>query len=145
MNALMESMLGNMGLPFEKGAKVNMGAFQSMMKTNIKKVKAKERMMKKLNENRKEKELEEQVRKILRMSNIKKANRKKFVHKTFRSGDQSSDKPQKNKRQNKKKQRRRKNKKKVKQNKNQIIDRIINHKNIKNSKKENITNYYIND
>ena len=108
----MESMLGNMGLPFGKGAKVNMGAFQSMMKTNIKKSKQKERMMKKLNENRKEKELEEQVRKILRMSNIKKANRKKFVHKTFRSGDQSSDKPQKSKRQNKKKQRRRKNKRK---------------------------------
>ena len=108
----MESMLGNMGLPFGKGAKVNMGAFQNMMKTNIKKSKQKERMMKKLNENRKEKELEEQVRKILRMSNIKKANRKKFVHKTFRSGEQSTDKPQKSKRQNKKKQRRRKNKRK---------------------------------
>jgi len=48
----MNSMLGKMGIPLGKNANVNMNAFQSHMKTNIRKATQKERMLKKLEERR---------------------------------------------------------------------------------------------
>ena len=51
----MDKILQQMGLPTGgKNGKVNMGAFQSQMKTNIGKAKQKERMLRKLEERRKE-------------------------------------------------------------------------------------------
>ena len=53
----MDKILQQMGLPTGgKNSKVNMGAFQSKMKSNIGKAKQKERMLKKLEERRKAKE-----------------------------------------------------------------------------------------
>lgn len=97
----MESMLGKMGLPVGKNAKVNLGAFQSAMKNNIKKSTQKDRMKKKLEENKKQRELEEQVKKILKMSELrkKKKNAKNGNNKKFRNKKRG----QKNKRNNKKK------------------------------------------
>lgn len=48
----MNNMLGKMGIPLGKNAKVNMNAFQSHMKSNIKKATQKERMLRKLEERR---------------------------------------------------------------------------------------------
>ena len=48
----MNSMLGKMGIPLGKNANINMNAFQSHMKTNIRKASQKERMLKKLEERR---------------------------------------------------------------------------------------------
>ena len=48
----MNSMLGKMGIPMGKNANINMNAFQSHMKTNIRKATQKERMLKKLEERR---------------------------------------------------------------------------------------------
>lgn len=47
-----ENMLGQFGLPLGKNAKVNMGAFQSHMKQNMKMAQQRERMMKKLEQRR---------------------------------------------------------------------------------------------
>lgn len=47
-----ENMLGQFGLPLGKNAKVNMGAFQSHMKQNMKMSQQRERMMKKLEQRR---------------------------------------------------------------------------------------------
>lgn len=48
----MNSMLGKMGIPLGKNANINMNAFQSHMKKNIRKATQKERMLKKLEERR---------------------------------------------------------------------------------------------
>jgi len=100
----MESMLGKMGLPVGKDAKINMGAFQSMMKSNIKKSTQKDRMKKKLEENKKQRELEEQVKKILKMSELRKKKKANAgqLDKKFRN------KKKGNKRGQKKKNRKRK-------------------------------------
>ena len=57
----MDKLLGQMGLPTGgKNSKVNMGAFQSHMKSNISKAKTRERMLRKLEERKKQREAEEQ-------------------------------------------------------------------------------------
>ena len=89
----MDKILQQMGLPTGgKNSKVNMGQFQSQMKSNIGKAKQKERMLRKLEERKKQRELEknkktqyttsswgqnEKVEKSSRTGNNKKKKRKK--------------------------------------------------------------------
>ena len=59
----MDKILGKMGLPTGgKNSKVSMGSFQSQMKANIGRAKQKERMLKKLEERKKQREAEEQIK-----------------------------------------------------------------------------------
>ena len=87
----MDKILGKMGLPTGgKNSKVSMGAFQSQMRANIGKAKQKERMLKKLEERKKQRETEhqnkyttsswgdnEKVEKSSRTGAIKKRKKKK--------------------------------------------------------------------
>jgi len=90
----MDKILGKMGLPTGgKNSKVSMGAFQAQMRNNIGKAKQKERMLRKLEERKKERELlaqtnqkqyttsswgdNEKVEKSSRNGNIKKRKKKK--------------------------------------------------------------------
>ena len=89
----MDKILQQMGLPTGgKNSKVSMGQFQSQMKSNIGKAKQKERMLRKLEERKKQRELEknkktqyttsswgqnEKVEKSSRTGNNKKKKRKK--------------------------------------------------------------------
>ena len=75
----MDNILSKMGLPVgAKGGKVNMNAFQSHMKRNIKKATQRERMLRKLEENRKLRAETQQynVQSWGENSNVKKTTRK---------------------------------------------------------------------
>jgi len=100
----MNSILSNMGLPIGKNnSKVNMNAFQSHMNRNVKMSSQKERMLRKLEERRLQREIEQK--------------QKEFVHSTYK-GDgvmqKSSRNPDEQEQtvKKKKKKKRRKNKKK---------------------------------
>tara|TARA_B100001121_G_scaffold109446_1_gene96430 strand:- start:1283 stop:2422 length:1140 start_codon:yes stop_codon:yes gene_type:complete len=90
----MDKILGKMGLPTGgKNSKVSMGAFQAQMRNNIGKAKQKERMLRKLEERKRERELlaqqnqkqyttsswgdNEKIEKSSRNGNIKKRKKKK--------------------------------------------------------------------
>ena len=55
----MEKVFSKMGIPMGKNSKINMNAFQSNMRQNIRQSKQKERMLAKLEQRRKEKELKQ--------------------------------------------------------------------------------------
>lgn len=70
----MNSMLGKMGIPMGKNSQVNMNAFQSTMKNNIRKASQKERMLQKLQERREARALAEsqlrEQKKVMQSSNV---------------------------------------------------------------------------
>ncbi len=100
----MNSILSNMGLPVGKNnSKVNMNAFQAHMQRNVRISSQKERMLRKLEERRIQREIEKK--------------QKEFVHTTFKGSgvmQKSSRNPEEpvEKKKKKKKKKRRKNKKK---------------------------------
>ncbi len=99
----MNSILSNMGLPVGKNnSKVNMNAFQAHMQRNVRMSSQKERMLKKLEERRLQRQLQQKQREI--------------VHTTFKGSgvmQKSSRNPEENEvKKKKKKKKKRKNKKK---------------------------------
>ena len=75
----MESMLNKMGLGGmggNKGGKVNMNLFQSMMKKNIKKTSQRDRMLKKLKERQLEKHIKQELEKKMKQENQRLQNNK---------------------------------------------------------------------
>ena len=75
----MESMLNKMGLGGmggNKGGKVNMNLFQSMMKKNIKKSSQRDRMLKKLKERQLEKHIKQELEKKMKQENQRLQNNK---------------------------------------------------------------------
>ncbi len=97
----MNSILSQMGLPTGKNSNINMNAFQSKMKQNVRNAKQKERMLKKLEKRRKERE-----------ANLEK-NSKQFTHSVF-STNEKIEKTSRSEVTNKKKKKRKKKKKKDK-------------------------------
>ena len=88
----MDKILSKMGVP--GGKNLNFGAMQSRMKTNIKTATQRERMLKKLEENKKRRELEQQ-------NNIN--NPEDFIHSSFGEGIEKSKRSERNKKRRKKK------------------------------------------
>ena len=101
----MDQILSKMGVPTGKN-KINFGAMQSRMKTNIKQATQRERMLKKLEENRRKK-IEAQLK--LQANNLNKEHTK-YEQKVFK-GEGEMEKSVRNKKRKKKK---RKNKNKNK-------------------------------
>ena len=101
-----EKMLGQFGLPTGKNAKVNMGAFQSQMKQNLKMSTQRERMLNKLKKRQEERTAQAQQAE----QNIQQTGEHEYV---FRAGDapEKSSKRPNNKNKNKKKKKKNKNKK----------------------------------
>ena len=98
----MNGILSQMGLPTGKNANINMNAFQSKMKQNVRNAKQKERMLKKLEKRRKE-----------RQANLEKNNNSQFTHSVF-STNEKVEKTSRTEVTNKKKKKRKKKKKKDK-------------------------------
>ena len=96
----MDKILQQMGLPTGgKNSKVNMGAFQSQMKSNIGKAQQKERMLRKLEERRKERELNQNKQQYTTSCWGENEN----VEKTTRNGNNKKKKKKKKKKKNRKK------------------------------------------
>ena len=101
----MDKLLGQMGLPTGgKNSKVNMGAFQSHMKSNISKAKTRERMLRKLEERKKQRELQQQQQQGQYTTSAWSSNTDNTVQKSSRDAG-----PVKKKKKKKKKNRKKKN------------------------------------
>jgi hypothetical protein len=69
----MQKMMANMGMPLGKNAKMNMGAFQNMMNTNLRQTKMKEKMRERL----KQKQVMEAMMKQMKPAVVEKTPREK--------------------------------------------------------------------
>ena len=106
----MDKILQQMGLPTGgKNSKVNMGAFQSQMKSNIGKAQQKERMLRKLEERRKERELNKKTQ-----YTTSSWGENTQVEKSSRTGNKKRKRKRKRRRRKKKKNLKKINKPKIK-------------------------------
>ena len=94
----MDKILGQMGLPTGgKNSKVSMGAFQSQMKANIGRAKQRERMLKKLEERKKQREMQQNYN-----TSSWSGNNETNVEKTSRDAEPTKKKKKKKKKKNRK-------------------------------------------
>ncbi len=95
----MDKILGQMGLPTGgKNSKVSMGAFQSQMKANIGRAKQRERMLKKLEERKRQREMQPNYN-----TSSWSGNNETNIEKTSRDAEPTKKKKKKKKKKNRKK------------------------------------------